>query len=67
MEDKRFYISTKIIQPSANIKDPATVITPIKLEILDYISIPPDSLKNNGLKSTSIFTLSGKIILPFSS
>ena len=63
MEDKRFYISTKIIQPSANIKDPTTVITPIKLEILDYISIPPDSLKNNGLKSTSIFTFSKRMFM----
>lgn len=63
MEDKRFYISTKIIQPSANIKGTATVITPIKLEILDYISIPPDSLKNNGLKSTSIFKFSKRMFL----
>ena len=63
MEDKRFYISTKIIQPSANIKDQTTVITPIKLEILDYISIPPDSLKNNGLKSTSIFTFSKRMFM----
>ena len=63
MEDKRFYISTKIIQPSANIKDPTTVITPIKLEILDYISIPPDSLKNNGLKSTSIFKFSKRMFM----
>ena len=63
MEDQIYHINTKIIQPSANIKEPTTVITPNKLEILDYINIPPDSLKNNGLKSTSIFTFSKKMFM----
>lgn len=63
MDDKILYISTKIIQPSTKIKVPDTVIIPNKLEILDYINIPPDSLKNNGLKSTSIFIFSKKMFM----